>query len=135
MTTNWTDSTKQQWNTAFCYAATWPKNHHVCGVDVALSQTVIRCPFFFPGKTELTPFFFSRKSELTPNFHAVAAGPATEPAEVLPDTSKSTRFRLVNLLAVSVASIGALTFARVFLRYRQRHLRLGVRTIPAPKPA
>ena len=65
----------------------------------------------------------------------VAAGPATEPAEVLPDTSKSTRFRLVNLLAVSVASIGALTFTRVFLRYRQRHLRLGVRIIPAPKPA
>ena len=65
----------------------------------------------------------------------VAAGPATDPAELLPDTSKSTRFRLVNLLAVSVASIGALTFTRVFLRYRQRHLRLGVRTIPAPKPA
>ena len=36
----------------------------------------------------------------------LAAGPATDPAEVLPDTSKSTRFRLVNLLAVSVASIG-----------------------------
>ena len=40
----------------------------------------------------------------------LAAGPATDPAEVLPDTSKSTRFRLVNLLAVSVASIGALDF-------------------------
>ena len=65
----------------------------------------------------------------------VAAEPATDPAEVFPDTSKSTRFRLVNLLAVSVASIGALTFTRVFLRYRQQHLRLGVRTIPAPKPA
>ena len=65
----------------------------------------------------------------------VAAGPATEPAEVLPDTSKSTLFRLVNLLAVSVASIGAITFTRVFLRYRQRHLRLGVRMVPAPKPA
>jgi hypothetical protein len=65
----------------------------------------------------------------------VAAGPATEPAEVLPDTSKSTLFRLVEILAVSVASIGALTFTRVFLRYRQRHLRLGVRIIPAPKPA
>ena len=36
----------------------------------------------------------------------VAAGPATDPAELLPDTSKSTRFRLVNLLAMSVASIG-----------------------------
>src|SRR5271157_3112430 len=42
----------------------------------------------------------------------VAAGPATDPAEVLPDISKSTRLRLVNLLAVSVALIGALTFAR-----------------------
>ena len=30
---------------------------------------------------------------------------------------------------------GRSTFARVFLRYRQRHLRLGVRIIPAPKPA
>ena len=57
MTTNRTDSTKQQRKTAFCYAATWPKKHHVCGVDVALSQTAIRCSFFFPGKTELTPCF------------------------------------------------------------------------------
>ena len=73
--------------------------------------------------------------EPDPSAVPVAAGPATDPAEVLPDTSKSTRFRLVNLLAVSVASIGALTFTRVFLRYRQRHLRLGVRIIPAPKPA
>ena len=73
--------------------------------------------------------------EPDPSAVPVAAGPATDPAEVLPDTSKSTLFRLVNLLAVSVASIGALTFTRVFLRYRQRHLRLGVRTIPAPKPA
>ena len=75
------------------------------------------------------------RTEPDPSAVPVAAGPATDPAEVLPDTSKSTLFRLVELLAVSVASIGALTFTRVFLRYRQRHLRLGVRTIPAPKPA
>ena len=73
--------------------------------------------------------------EPDPSAVPVAAGPDTDPAEVLPDTSKSTRFRLVNLLAVTVASIGALAFTRVFLRYRQRHLRLGVRIIPAPKPA
>ena len=50
--------------------------------------------------------------EPDPSAVPVAAGPATDPAEVLPDTSKSTRFRLVNLLAVTVASIGALTFTR-----------------------
>ncbi len=75
------------------------------------------------------------RTEPGPSAVPVAAGPATDPAEVLPDTSKSTLFRLVEILAVSVASIGAITFTRVFLRYRQRHLRLGVRTIPAPKPA
>ena len=75
------------------------------------------------------------RTEPDPSAVPVAAGPATDPAEVLPDTSKSTLFRLVEILAVSVASIGALAFTRVFLRYRQRHLRLGVRTIPAPKPA
>ena len=75
------------------------------------------------------------RTEPDPSAVPVAAGPAHDPAEVLPDTSKSTLFRLVEILAVSVASIGALTFTRVFLRYRQRHLRLGIRTIPAPKPA
>ena len=50
------------------------------------------------------------RTEPDPSAVPVAAGPATDPAEVLPDTSKSTRFRLVNLLAVSVASIGALDF-------------------------
>ena len=51
------------------------------------------------------------RTEPDPSAVPVAAGPATDPAEVLPDTSKSTLFRLVEILAVSVASIGALTFA------------------------
>ena len=50
------------------------------------------------------------RTEPDPSAVPVAAGPATDPAEVLPDTSKSTLFRLVELLAVSVASIGALDF-------------------------
>ena len=46
------------------------------------------------------------RTEPGPSAVPVAAGPATDPAEVLPDTSKSTLFRLVEILAVSVASIG-----------------------------
>src|SRR5271166_1112137 len=57
MTTQRTHSTKQSQKTAYGYAVTFPEKDHVCGVVVALSQTVIRCSFSLTWKTELTPLF------------------------------------------------------------------------------